>query len=283
MAIAVIRRADAVLGTDHSEFAARAIRGFQGDLLDPIGLPPYGGADSDTGKASGGARGCGNSYMCTWSPELWPDAARQWYDLYEEHFWQKRWGGTGFREFPKGMLDAEWYWDVDSGPVIFGHGIAASAFGLGAARRNGRFDHAYPLASEVIATSWPLPDGRLLGARILSNMTAAPYLGEAMLLFNLTFPPVEWAVPRYGGSIPPLVYCCLFMYLLIAGLCLLTAVRRLRKWKSAGGRRFSHERAQFLLWCTLVVTGAVSGIACGWYIGILILLLAQLLPRERRI
>src|SRR4030042_516987 len=41
-AIAAIRRADAVLGTNHSEFAARAIRGFEGTRLDDdTGLPAY--------------------------------------------------------------------------------------------------------------------------------------------------------------------------------------------------------------------------------------------------
>lgn len=41
-AIAAIRRADAVLGTDHSQFIARAIRGFQDERLDRhTGLPAY--------------------------------------------------------------------------------------------------------------------------------------------------------------------------------------------------------------------------------------------------
>ena len=48
--------------------------------------------------------------------------------------------------------------DVDSGPV-------------GAARANGRFDHAYPLSAEMLFACWPLPDGTLLFPRILSGVT----------------------------------------------------------------------------------------------------------------
>ena len=41
-AIAAIKRADAVLGTDHSAFCSRALRAFSGDRLDPAtGLPVY--------------------------------------------------------------------------------------------------------------------------------------------------------------------------------------------------------------------------------------------------
>ena len=74
------------------------------------------------------------------APELWPQKAEHWYRLYEEHFWQHRWTAVGFREFPHGMKGKNWYADVDAGPVLAGHGISASAFGVGAAAVNGRFD-----------------------------------------------------------------------------------------------------------------------------------------------
>ena len=101
-AIACIRRADAVLGTDHSEFARRGLRAFKGRLLDSTGLPPY-AADARLGRVYGSARGCGNSFMLTWAPELWPETARLWYKNYQLHFWQHRWGAVGFREFPEGV------------------------------------------------------------------------------------------------------------------------------------------------------------------------------------
>jgi hypothetical protein len=64
-AIAAIRRADAVLGTDHSAFVARAIRGFQEGRLDRhTGLPAY-IVDSKSGYAQDSARGVGLSFMLT--------------------------------------------------------------------------------------------------------------------------------------------------------------------------------------------------------------------------
>jgi hypothetical protein len=142
VAVAAILRADAVLGTDHSALSRRALRGFSGKSLDAdTGLPPYMGISRD-GSPMGPARGCANSYVAIFGPEVWPDAARGWYALYEKQFWQRRWWGAGFREWPRAAPHGEWYVDVDSGPVIAGFGTSACAFGIGAARTNGRFDHS---------------------------------------------------------------------------------------------------------------------------------------------
>jgi hypothetical protein len=76
--IAAIQRADAVLGTDHSQFVARAIRGFEGAMLDRhTGLPAY-VVDSKTGRAESSARGVGLSFMLTWAPRLWTQTAEDW-------------------------------------------------------------------------------------------------------------------------------------------------------------------------------------------------------------
>lgn len=48
-AVAWIHRADEVVGTDHSSFVARAVRGFEGAMLDARGLIPY-CADPNTGR-----------------------------------------------------------------------------------------------------------------------------------------------------------------------------------------------------------------------------------------
>ena len=68
-AIAAINRAAVVLGTDHSDFVKRAIRAFQGALLDSTGLPPY-TAVSTLGATNTRARGCGVSFMLIWAPKL---------------------------------------------------------------------------------------------------------------------------------------------------------------------------------------------------------------------
>ncbi len=273
--IACIRRADLLLGTDHSAFLARAVRGFTGHSADAAGLPGY-MADTGSGELLGPARGCSNSYFCFVVPELWPDLARKWYDAYERDFWQYRWGAWGFREFAKGEDLGDWYADVDAGPSIAGHGMAACAFGLAAARANARFDHAYPLAAEMLAMSWPLPNGRLGLPQLLSNATDAPYLGEQAILLNLTRPPAPSMVPRYGGAVPPMVYALLAAYL-AAGVVVIAAtalaLRRARRL------RIPCPRAQAALWLALMIAAAALLLAGQSALGFICLAASFVLPR----
>ena len=99
VAIAAIKRADTILGTDHSAFVQRALRGFQDKRLDQdTGLPGY-LVSKHTGQARDVARGIGLSFMLTWAADLWPDTARQWYQRYERHYWQEDFWFAGFREY----------------------------------------------------------------------------------------------------------------------------------------------------------------------------------------
>jgi hypothetical protein len=272
--------ADEVLDTDHSAQIARGLRGFTGDLLIAPGVPPY-AAVPHLGKPIPPARGCNNSYMGISAPWLWPDAAREWYAVHETHYWDEQYGIAGFREFMPGD-ESEWYVDVDSGPVVAGFGVSASAFGLGAARTNGRFDHAYPLALEMIATSWVLPWGTLWAPRLMSHAADAPYLGEAAILYNLAHPTAPNFPITTGGSIPPYVYGWIAFYF---GLCLLVVVVALR---SAGQALFQERdlprwpRTQAGIFAALVVASSAA-----WFWGhslqaMAMLLLALTLPRIPR-
>jgi hypothetical protein len=238
-AVAAIQRADEVLGTDHSTFVAQAIRAFEGSLLDSdTGLPAY-VADSETGQGIGPARGVGISYMLIWAPELWPDTAENWYSRYENHFWQENWFVAGVREFSRESSYPDWLVDVDAGPVAGSYGTAATAFAIGAARANGRFDHAYPLTAEALVFSWPLPNGTLLAPRLLSNLSDAPYVGEAALLFNLTRQPIITETGgQTDGRLPFIVYLGLSFYAVVGMIVIVSAVTILRRWRrgSAKGR-----------------------------------------------
>jgi len=276
-AIAAIKRANSTLGIDGSAFTERAIRGFQGSLSTPTGLIPY-MADSRTGVI-GESRGCSNQWVTVWAPELWPEQARQWYDCFERHFWQSGRLSVGFREFPKAVSDRDWYMDVDSGPVVGGLGAAASSFGLGAARANGRFDHAYPLSAELIVMSWPLPNGTLVIPRLLSDAGEAPYVGEAGVLFSMTRMPAEGAVITTGGRLPGVVYFMLAFYLAAGTLWVVSPLAVLRRWR----RRISAlpiplGRVQLALWMMLTLGGVAVGIVKGLPYGLLLLLPAQFLP-----
>jgi hypothetical protein len=230
-AIANIRRADAVLGTDHSAFAARAIRGFEGTRLDSnTSLPGY-IADPANGNTLGPARGVGNSTLLIWAPELWPETSRKWYQLYETQFWQDGPVVDGFREYSRNHGNEDWLMvNVDAGPILWGYGTTASAFGIGAARANGHYDQAYPLAAEALVAAWPLPDGTLLSARMLSSVSGAPFTGEAALLFALTRRPLS-RNENPAGSLPPIVYIGLFVYLVIGIFLIALSVAVIRRWK----------------------------------------------------
>jgi len=279
-AIAAIRRADAVLGSDHSEFAARAIRGFQGSRLDPdTGLPAY-IVDSKTGRAIDSARGVGMSFMLIWAAELWPETARQWYDKYEEHFWQQGRWFAGFREYPKGIDVGRFAFnDVDAGPVIGGYGVAACAFGVGAARVMGRPDHTYPLAAQAIVAAWPLPDGTMLGPRILSNFSDAPYLGETALLFALTRRPVEEAKLIDRGEMPWSVYAGVTLGLCLGIFVIVGTILKMRRWhKRKDNLRVPAAALQVSAWSLLIIAAVLTWTILSVWLGLIFLLTAQLIP-----
>lgn len=214
---ACIQRADSVLGTDHSAQIQRALRGFTGKRTSTLGLPAY-LAGSRTGQPVDNSRGVSNSNACMLAVELWPDTAREWYLKYTANFWQQDWFTAGFREFPFGDYHPDWTYDIDAGPVLRGLGFGASAFGVAAARRNSRFDHAYPLTMEMIALSWPLPTGRLLLPHLVSNTQDAPYLGEVAILFQLSTTPVLGPIQMHQGSLPGIVPLAIVIFAGLGGI-----------------------------------------------------------------
>jgi hypothetical protein len=133
-----------------------------------------------------------------------------------------------------------------------GFGCAACAFGVGAARVNGHFEHAYPLTAEMLVTSWPLPNGTRLFPRLLSNAADAPYLGEAGILFNLTRLPAKGVSIKTGGSIPTFVLVFLALQLGIGLILLITPIQSLYHWKKHSASMFVVQpNLQFGNWVSL--------------------------------
>lgn len=281
-AVACIRRADRLLGTDHSAFAARQLRAFQGEMLDKRGLIPY-SVDATTGQHFEPSRGIGNSYILIFAPELYPEQSKPWYDLYEKHFWQERMLAAGFREFPKDLPNKDWTCDVDAGPVINGYGPAANAFGVAAARANGRFDHARTLSAQVLAACWPLPDGGMLGPKILSNIAHAPYLGEACMLFMFTVQPAEGVKTRTGGRLPGLLYVGLLFFLGMGAIVATASVAALHRWRRQRSTVFvPAEKLQFAMWLACLCGAATLTLATHSVLAMICLLSCQFLPRAKR-
>lgn len=302
MAWLCIARADRVTGDNHSAMLSRAKRAFSGPLLDRHGLVPF-CSWAPTGEKILDSQGCGNSYVSFCAPELWPAEAKAWYDAYEKNFWDVRWGIPGFREFARDVPDKDWYMDVDSGPVLSGLGVAANAFGVAAARKNGRFDHALALTGQLQIAAWPLPDGTLLLPRLLSNAADAPYLGEAAILFVLSTQPQAGLPIVTGGEIPAFVYGFWLLYLLLGVGTVMAAIRRFRlpvridadaadaapatpESTAAPAEkvlRLSHRQAklQFLLWLGFCFGGILVFLSGHVLPGTLLALLSLLFPRGK--
>lgn len=281
-AIAAIQRADKLLGSDHSKIIQRAIRAFQNEKLDPeTGLPAY-IADSKTGQGIGPARGVGVSFMLIWVAELWPQEAEVWSQRFNTHFWQSDSFFAGYREFRHGADAEPWFVDVDAGPVILQYGTAASAFGLAASRANGHFDKAYSIGTQALVASWPLLDGTLLNPRQLSNLSDAPYVGEAALLFSFT------RLARDAVSSPPekqlplsVVFGLVFYALAGLIITLAAAVIIKRFHRNRPNRLYPAARSQLGVWCLLILGGILTAYTVTFIHGLIILLSAQLLPRAK--
>ena len=277
-AIAAVKRADSLLGTDHSEFITRSIRGFQGGLLDPeTGLPPY-FASATSGNIDI-SRGCSNQWGVTWASEIWPETADRWFDNFVKYYWQEKYGFAGFREFLKDSKTSDWHMDVDSGPVVAGFGVSACSFGIGAARANNRFNNAYQLGAEVIAASMPLADGTLATARYLSNAAHAKYVGEASLLFSFTRMPKNNPVAA-GVHLPVIVYWMIGIYIVIGFIMVLTGLSSLRQWnKKLSKKIYRFEKAQLVVWAVLIIAGMIFIFETELFYGLLLILAAQFLPK----
>ncbi len=279
-ALMCIRRADAVLGTDHGAMLKRALRGFTGANATRYQLPPY-SADARTGWPMPVARGCANSYIGLTAPELWPEQAKLWFARHDELFWQERYTAAAFREYPKSVTAMDWSMDVDAGPVLGGAGVSASAFGVGAARKNGRFDRAYPLATQMLALRWELPGGVLALPRVMSNLSDAPLLGEAAILWQLSIQPQPGFAVVTGGSVPLLVYIVLGVMLAVGSLIVAAVIRRIVRLRGEVKGWVWEPGVQLAVWGTCFAV-AVGLVAAGYAAtGVAVFLLGSILPRVR--
>ncbi len=244
-AVAFIAHADPVVGTDHSAFVRRARRAFVAPYDDELGLIRFRvdlPANGDAPRPLQPGRGIGNSWVGIYAPALWPDDADRWHEVHTAHFWQDSGWAEGFREYRRHNPEGEWTFEIDAGPVIGGFGTAASAFGIAAARRHGRFDQARTLTEQMIAVSWPRWDGSL---RLPSWVSApcAPLLGEAALAYFLTLAPATDEGTVYGGRTTPLVYAMMLFYGGGGLLLLFLGWRRLRPIRRALRARWNHLRS----------------------------------------
>ncbi len=146
----------------------------------------------------------------------------------------------------------------------------------------GRSDQAYKLAAEALAASWPLADGTLLAPRILSNISDAPYLGEAATLFAFTRRPLA---PMQGASRakpPAMVHVVLAALLLIGAGEIAASVLKLRRRRRDDRRYVPLPQVQVLVWGVLLVGAAAVWLRFSAVAGLVLLLAALVLPWQRK-
>ena len=88
-------------------------------------------------KYSKQPRGCSMAYLIHYCSSFAPDLAKQQWSLFKEHMHHRSFGFWGFREYLKGYKGGM---NPDSGPVLFGLGVAASGLAMKAAASTGDVD-----------------------------------------------------------------------------------------------------------------------------------------------
>lgn len=225
-AVAAIQRAARLENEHHDDLTVRLMAVLDGPLLAKEGLPAF-QVDAASGRILQHSRGCGNSGILPFAFELDPSIAAQWYRAYETGFWKNNGWIAGFSEIP--LDDPQDFMDVDSGPVWFGLGSVASAFGIGAARSAGRLDHAVPLTLEAVACSWPTPFGLLVPSLLGKTAANSACLGEIALLFAMTRPIQVATTVAFDGPAPRVVWLLLAAYAGIGSALLALAAILARK------------------------------------------------------
>jgi hypothetical protein len=134
----------------------------------------------------------------------------------------------------------------------------------------------------MLATVWELPNGTLAMPRILSNLSDAPMLGEAAILWLLSIQPEKGFPVRTGSSVPPFVYSVLMGALLFGIWRMVAAI----KVSSASLREPVPDvlvpKFQGFLWLALIV-GTIGALSFGHTLpGFALLLTALLLPRTKK-
>jgi len=178
-AIGMIRRADPGREAWARKAFHRVLANFPGEL------PPY-MAISETGEARGPSRGCTNGFFFSYARELDPVVADALYQKQVDGFWlDDGWAG-GWREFSRESGAPAFYFDADSGPVLWGFGTGATGLGIGTARIHGDHTRAGMLGAEMLTAGVPLPGGSLLLPRLVSDMKHAPHFAETAILHQMS-------------------------------------------------------------------------------------------------
>jgi hypothetical protein len=120
--------------------------------LDDRGLIPH-AASPLNGKAVENARGSSLGLMLVFLREIDASFAAEQFSIYRSNFLDRTLGLTGIREYPKGEFGIG---DVDSGPVLFQMGSAATLVGMQTLYVYGDVESSFQMRNVIDAIAFPL-------------------------------------------------------------------------------------------------------------------------------
>lgn len=115
---------------DYSPVIRRHLAWIRSSGCEPALNLPHSQIDPETGAGMALPRGCARPWRVTLVAQLDQSDARALYRQFARHFWLERVLIAGFAEWPRG---GEQQMDADSGLILWGVGLSATGFGLGAA------------------------------------------------------------------------------------------------------------------------------------------------------
>jgi hypothetical protein len=133
VAIAALALGGDLTGVDRGPVVARWLAAADARRDPATGLLPH-RADPDTGAPLDGARATSQVIVLRFLREVAPDRARADYRHFVERYESTVPGAPGVREYPRGVDGGG---DVDSGPLVLGLSMSASAVALGDANLYG--------------------------------------------------------------------------------------------------------------------------------------------------
>jgi hypothetical protein len=134
----------------------------------------------------------------------------------------------------------------------------------------------------MLATVGELPNGVLAMPRLLSNLSDAPMLGEAGILWQLSIQPEKGFPVKTGGGIPAYVYIVLLGVFLFGAWRIMESIETFREARRPPDPAIWAPRFQATAWACLVL-GAVVALWTGHGLtGTVALVLGVMLPVMKR-
>ena len=177
VAMGALARYDRLYGEKASRSKAKLLASVKRYYVDKAAGMFATYVDAERRETIQGPRGISQMYGLHFLRDFAPEFASAQYALAGRHLVRRGFGLAAVREFPEGQEGEP---DVDSGAVLFGLGLSASGFGIGAAAVTGDRETARALLSAAVLVGGPeLRKGML-------RYRSMPPVGQAVILFGKT-------------------------------------------------------------------------------------------------